>query len=138
MLRQIFSILILCVFFAGCTNSNPQGRLAVEGEVTLNGRPLAQGSISFDPSGTQGVKTQSGGEIKNGKYTIAAPQGLVAGEYTVRIRSMEEVSGSRKNTGNPIEDQPILKDIIPSEFGSQSVQKITVEKGKQNQFNFQM
>jgi hypothetical protein len=138
MLRQIFSILILCVFFAGCTNSNPQGRLAIEGEVTLKGQPLAQGSISFEPNGAQEVKTQSGGEIKDGKYTIAAPQGLVPGEYTVRIRSMEEVPDSRKNTGNPIEDQPILKDIIPPEFGSKSIQKITVEKGKQNQFDFKM
>jgi hypothetical protein len=129
---------IFSTIISGCMNNNPQGRLALEGEVTLKGLPLAQGNISFEPIGSQLERTQSGGEIVNGYYKIGAAQGLVSGEYSVQIRSMEEIPRTRKNTGNPIEDQPILKDIIPSEFGSQSVQKITVEKGKQNQFNFKM
>jgi hypothetical protein len=138
MLRQIFSILTLCVFVIGCTNNNPQGRLAIEGEVTLEGKPLAQGHISFDPSGSQPIKTQSGSLIKNGKYSIAAVDGLAEGEYTVSIRSMEEIPKTQENTGNEIEDAPEYKNIVPPEFGEKSTQKITVEKGKQNKFDFKM
>ncbi|MDR1494168.1 MAG: hypothetical protein LBT05_15815, partial [Planctomycetaceae bacterium] len=99
-------IIALLLGLIGCTNSNPQGRLLISGEATLNGQPLANGNISFEPSGSQSVKTQSGGQIKNGKYSIAAADGLVEGEYVASIRSMEEIPGTQKNTGNPLADQP--------------------------------
>jgi hypothetical protein len=137
-MKHLF-IITLLICLVGCTNSNPQGRVALEGDVTLNGQPLTQGNISFEPSGTQSERTQSGGLIKNGKYRIAAADGLVEGEYTVSIHAMEEIPETRKgNSTNPMDNQVEYRNIIPPEFGEKTTQKITVEKGKQNKFDFKM
>jgi hypothetical protein len=133
MKRLIFTILML-LFFAGCTNSNPQGRLPISGEVTFNGQPLESGSISFDPIGSQTERLQSGGQIVNGKYEIAAPQGLVPGEYQVRITSMIIDPNAPKDPVEP----PKMISVVPPEFGSKTTQKVTVEKEKENRFDFKM
>jgi hypothetical protein len=126
---------LLCV--AGCGRANPQGRLKLEGEVTLNGKPVTNGSIQFEPSGTQTERTQSGGVITEGKYRIDAAHGLVAGEYKVRISVMEEVPGSRVDDPDPMKAKVEYKDVTPPEYGSASKQVITVSEG-QTRFDFHM
>lgn len=132
------SLLILFFLVCGCTGSNPQGRLKIEGDVSLGGKPLPSGSIEFAPTGSQSEKTQSGGEIKDGKYSIAAPQGLVPGEYLVRITCMEEVPGSRVDDPDPMKAKVEYRNVVPPEYGANSTQKVTVEKGKENKFDFNM
>ncbi|MDR0704425.1 MAG: carboxypeptidase-like regulatory domain-containing protein [Planctomycetaceae bacterium] len=134
-MKHLFPIILILLFLAGCTN-NPQGRLPITGEVTLNGQPLENGSISFDPIGSQTERLQSGGQIVNGKYEIAAPQGLVPGEYQVRITSMivDPKAPPPKDSVEP----PKMINIVPPEFGSKTTQKVTVEKGKENRFDFKM
>ncbi|MDR1494120.1 MAG: hypothetical protein LBT05_15575 [Planctomycetaceae bacterium] len=135
-MKRLLSIVLILLFLAGCTNSNPQGRLPISGEITLNGQPLESGSISFDPIGSQTERLQSGGQIVNGKYEIAAPQGLVPGEYQARITSMiiDPKSPPPKDTVEP----PKMISVVPPEFGSKTTQKIIVEKGKENRFDFKM
>jgi len=133
-MRRLIPI-ILILFLAGCTNNNPQGRLPISGEVTLNDQPLEGGSISFDPIGSQTERVQSGGEIVNGKYEIAAPQGLLPGEYQVQITSMIiDPKAAPPKDGEP----PKMINIVPPQFGSKTTQKVTVEKGKENRFDFKM
>lgn len=131
-------MLLFAVAVCGCTNSNPQGRLKIEGEVSLGGQPVKSGSIEFEPAGSQTEKTQSGGSITDGKYSIPAEKGLVAGEYRVRISIMEEVAGSKKEGADPMSAGVQYKDLVPPEFGSSTKQKVTVEKGKANKFDFKM
>jgi hypothetical protein len=134
-MRRLFIIILMLLFFSGCTNSNPQGRLPIIGEVTLNGQPLESGSISFDPIGSQTERLQSGGQIINGKYEITAPQGLVPGEYQVRITSMIiDPNAPPKDSVEP----PKMISVVPPEFGSKTTQKVTVEKEKENRFDFKM
>ncbi|MDR1385396.1 MAG: hypothetical protein LBJ67_16345 [Planctomycetaceae bacterium] len=125
-------------FAMGCGNSNPQGRLKIEGNVTLKGKPVSNGSIQFEPSGTQTERTQSGGMITDGKYSVDAAHGLVAGEYKVRITVMEEVPGSRVDDPDPMKAKVEYKDVAPPAFGSASVQKATVTAGQNNKFDFDM
>ncbi|MDR0390576.1 MAG: hypothetical protein LBH59_01615 [Planctomycetaceae bacterium] len=121
----------------GCSDSNPLGRLKIEGEVTLDGKPV-NGNIEFEPTGNQQDKVQSGSLVVNGKYSISASKGLVEGEYIVRIVATEEVAGSRKIDPNTNEETAEYVDVIPPDYGAATKQKITVEKGKKNQFNFNM
>lgn len=140
MYRTTFLFSICCVLFVfcGCTNSNPQGRLEIVGDVSLGGQPVSSGSIEFEPSGSQSERTQSGAIITDGKYTIPAEKGLVAGEYRVRISVMEEVAGSKKENADPMLASAQYVDLAPPDFGSQTKQKVTVEKGKENKFDFKM
>jgi hypothetical protein len=134
----IFLTAFMFVFVLGCGNSNSQGRLKIGGNVTLNGKPVSNGSIQFEPSGSQTERTQSGGTITDGKYSVDAAHGLVPGEYKVRISVMEEVSGSRVDDPDPMKAKVEYKDVTPPPFGSASTQKVTVTAGQENKFDFNM
>lgn len=128
---------VVVMFLVGC-GEDLKGRKAVSGKVTLSGAPLTQGEIRFEPAGTQKYKTQSGGKIVNGVYSIAANFGLVPGVYAVTITSMEEVPGSRVEGKDPMDLKVEYRDIVPPKFGSASEQKVTVtDTGKQT-FDFVM
>lgn len=64
----------------GCGKST--GRLAVSGEVTLDGQAIESGSILFQPKG-EGPKV--GARIKEGKYRFDTSDGPLSGEYKVEI-----------------------------------------------------
>jgi hypothetical protein len=139
MIKQLFVLSIgVLIFAAGCWSSNPQNRQKIEGEITLGGKPIASGNIEFEPIGDQTERTQSGAVISNGRYSIPAPKGLVAGEYKVRISVMEEVPGSRVNDPDPMKSTVEYRNLAPPEFSDQTTQKVTVEIGKKNKFDFNM
>lgn len=64
---------LLVLVSAGCGKSNPLGRQAVTGTISLNGQPLEHGTIEFSP---QGEGTASGAVIENGSFSIPADKGL--------------------------------------------------------------
>ncbi|MDR2170911.1 MAG: hypothetical protein LBP59_12280 [Planctomycetaceae bacterium] len=131
-------IIVTIIFsVSACSPSNPLGRQKIEGDVTLAGKPV-NGSIEFEPIGNQKERTQSGGLIVNGKYSIPAPKGLVPGEYSARIVASEETPGTRKPDTNGSGEFAEYHDIVPPDFGSATKQKVTVEKGKNNKFDFNM
>ena len=55
--------------------------------MTLDGEPLAEGTITFmaAPGSAAGVATGGGSTISNGSYSISQDQGLVPGTYNVAI-----------------------------------------------------
>ncbi|MDR1478772.1 MAG: hypothetical protein LBJ00_07500 [Planctomycetaceae bacterium] len=103
----------------------------------MAGKPV-NGSIEFEPVGNQKERLQSGGLIVDGKYHIPANKGLVPGEYSVRIVASEEISGTRKLDQDGISETAEYRDIVPPQYGSETKQKITVEKEKNNKFDFNM
>ena len=67
----------LCLLLlAGCRSQSD--RSSLEGTVTLNGQPLAEGSIALRPlPGTRGPT--AGGKITNGTFAIVSGTGNVRG-----------------------------------------------------------
>ena len=65
------------VYLAGC---NTESTATVNGNVTLNGQPLADGTISFSAVDTQGGS--GGGDIVGGKYEV---KDLKLGKYQVHV-----------------------------------------------------
>jgi hypothetical protein len=59
-------------------------RQAVSGKVTLDGAPLARGTIQFTP--TTDLPTPAMVSINAGSYSIPEAQGLVPGTYKVSIQ----------------------------------------------------
>ena len=75
---------LLCAF-VGCSND---GKTQLQGEVTYGGEPLALGTITFTPV-NDGFRTLQ--TIKDGKFDIAAKNGVVPGQYNVAIEGYEEM-----------------------------------------------
>ena len=70
------------VLLLGCSDG-AGGRQKITGAISWDGEPLEGGWIHFRPIGEG---PSSAGEIKNGKFKIAAAKGLLAGTYKVAIR----------------------------------------------------
>jgi hypothetical protein len=100
--------------------------LDVEGTVTLDGKPLAEGDISFIPlDKTQGGE---GGKIKDGKYRMNAKPGT----NRVEIRAVREVPGkkmpSAAGPGAPAE--AVMEQAVGPDYNEKSKLQAEVEAGK--------
>ena len=98
MLATFLSALIM----TGCSSN---GRNAVSGDVTLDGKPMKDGSISFRPAPGNDSNT-AGGTISNGKFYLPANHGLKPGKYMVTIQAVQLTGRKIKDpeTGNLISE----------------------------------
>ncbi len=76
---RMIILLIITLFMVGCGSN----RFPVAGEVTFDGKPVEQGTISLEPIDRQGPTT--GGKITNGKYRLEGDAAPLPGKKTVRI-----------------------------------------------------
>jgi hypothetical protein len=138
-MKYLFFVLLSLSILAGCNSNNPQGRVSVRGEVTLDGKPLTQGDILFSslPGTTPMVST--GSQIKNGTFSLSAEHGLIPDQvYSVQFRSVEEVPGTRKETSNPMETTVETRNLIPAKYGVDSKETVTATKKSPNVFRFEL
>ena len=134
-----------CVVICGCGGStdNPLGRQAVSGKVTLDGVPLSQGSISFEPQSASAAEAavNAGTVVENGQYEIPAHQGLLPGTYKVSISASQQ-SGSTST--NPIEamnqasQQQAATELVPEKYNVNSELSIEVKDDGPGQFDFEL
>lgn len=123
--------LLMGIAFSGCGQQDPLGRQAISGEVTLDGKPLEQGSITFLPEGKK--DTSGGAAIAAGKYTIAREQGLAPGKYKVMI-SASKGGGA---AGNEAPGMPMpVAELIPEEYNAKSDKIVDVTEKGPNTFKF--
>ncbi len=130
--HALASVLLLSLAFAGCGEVDPLNRQAVSGKVNFDGQPLKSATIQFHPATSSGI--MSGAPITDGAYSIGREQGLPPGEYTVQIYA----AGGEMVT---IEEAPgemtrAPKELIPARFNVKSEQKVTIEAGGSNSFDY--
>ncbi len=119
---------LLLVALLGCGSGD--GRLAVDGLITLDGKPLSGGVISFRP--VQADKaTTAGSGIEEGRYQIPADGGLLPGEYKVVIQAFEE-------TGRMVNDPQFgqAPETVPVKFNESETLRATVTADGPNRFDF--
>jgi len=123
-------MLTIVLLLAGCSSN---GRVAVSGTVSLDGKPLESGTISFRPaSGKSG--SSSGGQIRQGRFQLAAQQGLVPGKYLVTVRAFQSTGRTIKD-GQSGQIVPEQAEVKYSEAGKLEV---TVSTGEENHFDFRL
>lgn len=126
----------LAVLFAaaGCGSEvNTDGRLAINGNITLDGAPVQSGSIRFEPEGGQ---TASGATIAEGKYEIPADKGLKPGKYRVFINATEPDAEQRSAEDLMNNPGPPKKELIPAKYNKKSDVTVEVTEAGPNQFDF--
>jgi predicted small lipoprotein YifL len=114
---------------AGCGKSGPV-RFPVTGEVTFEGQPVTEGTVSFVSKETG---TASAAALDaSGRFEI--PDGLPAGRYVVAVAPPppEEVGGA------PAADPPREYPNIPQKYRSDTTSDLTADvgDGAQEPFRF--
>jgi hypothetical protein len=137
----IFTFLLLPIVI-GCSNNNPQGRVAVRGEVTFDGKLLEQGNILFSSVAGTTPMVATGSPIKNGKFSLPAEKGLIPNQtYSVQFRSVEEIPGTQKETADKRSGMPMgiqTRSILPRRYGVESKETVTATKKSPNVFQFDL
>ncbi|MBX6313500.1 MAG: hypothetical protein IRY99_11375 [Isosphaeraceae bacterium] len=136
MLPGVLLALVAVMALEGCGGGDELPRQEVSGTVTLNGQPLEDGSIQFQPAGTgQGAAVSGGSMITNGRYRIRRDQGLVPGTYKVMIFSHGETSGDASEPGAQTGPPP---ELIPAQYNAATTLTAEVTTDKPNVFNFDL
>jgi len=129
------------VLLAGCGGGGdglPRER--VSGTVTLDGKPLASGSIEFVPGGAGDAGTpalSAGATIEDGAYDIPRESGLTPGKYTVSITSAAGGGAAAANEA-PGPAPKAAKEAIPEKYNKESTLAAEVKAGGGNTFNFDL
>jgi hypothetical protein len=134
--RTAWLSLVLLTGCGGSTDNLP--RQAVSGTVTLDGKPLERGTISFQPD--SGLPTAAAVAITAGSYSMARAQGLVPGAYKVLISStppaqvtIDPATGMPPPPGKPT---PPPKELLAAKYNASSTLSAEVKEGTANRFDF--
>ena len=132
-LRPLALFALCAGLTAGCSDGVPKlNKTNVSGKVTLNGKPIDQGVITFSLGG----EPPSTIDIRNGQYAGQA----AVGSNKVTISSKRPTAGK---TGNPdmerrmkAQGQTPEEEIVPAAYNKDSKEMRVVEQGGANQFDF--
>jgi hypothetical protein len=117
-----FAAPLALLALVGCADPAPPvdtlPRKAISGTVTLDGQPLPEGSIQFDPVERALGTTVATGGIKDGKYSIERKLGPVPGKYKVSISSIPAIKiGPNEEPGPRPKQDP---EKIPAQYNTKS------------------
>lgn len=136
--RPLLGLLCVCALvagLAGCTGGGPK-RYAASGEVKWRGQPLDHGAITFLPEDPS-LGASGGGMIKDGRYSVPARDGLLAGRYKVMITSADP-SKAPDPDALPGPAGPLPKDRVKPKYNAQTVLTAEVTAEGPNVFNFEV
>ena len=124
----------LVLLWVGC--GEPSDRKSLEGTVTLDGVPLAEGHVKFVPQrGTKGPI--AGGKIIAGNFSISPEGGTFTGTFRVEITATRKTGKQVKDhrTGEMIDG---IQQFLPPQYNRQSKLTATVTESGPNQYEFNM
>lgn len=127
LIRGALALLLACGCGCGCGSGDGLPRQRVSGSVTLDGKPLESGSITFDPEDPGRANAVSGfAMIRGGSYAIAAAAGLTPGQYRVSIVSTGgEAAPATEAPGAP--PRKVAEGLVPAKYNTHSSLKAEVK-----------
>jgi hypothetical protein len=123
--RRLFQLtpVLLAIWCGGCSGGNTGGA-AVSGSVTLDGAPIEDGTISFQPDG-EGAP--AGGKITKGQYSV---KGVSTGRNRVHV----EVPGPKRTAAEARAERgkaPATSVQNPTVGAQGNDQTVDIEPGEQ-------
>ena len=120
------TLVVSCGAILGCGDGRPDVA-AVSGRVTIDGKPLTKGAISFIPAKGR----QAGGAIESdGRYELTCFEkgdGAILGEYKVAINGVEYLS------------ETLLKWHAPKKYSNVATSGLTATiDGPRDDLNFEL
>ncbi len=123
-------VVSLCVI--GCSGGEPYQPMT--GAVTVDGKPLEKGVITFYP---EGPGTTVGGEILEGHFSLAQENGATPGKYRVEIVAYKN-SGKSEFDIDTNSQVPIEIQYLPVKYNVKSQLKADVVEGEPNEYDFKL
>jgi hypothetical protein len=127
---QLFAIALAA--FVGCSDG-PQ-RIPVKGTVSLDGQPLATGSLLMTPLSKGPV---AGCDIKDGSFVMPSERGPGPGVYRVEITAYRP-SGKKVYDSDFNVSTEALEAIVPAQYNTASELTATVSAETENEFTFDL
>jgi hypothetical protein len=124
------AIALMCSL-AGCNSEKLPGLGTVTGTVTMDGKPVPDAMISFEPT-TPGMSAALGKTEANGNYELyysRGHKGAPLGENIVKITTFGE-------TGDE-DNRQVRKETVPTKYNVKSELKADVKRGS-NKFDFDL
>ena len=124
---------VIVFFMIGCSGDGLK-RVKVKGKVTAKGQPVDHATVVFVPAGTTKGLGGLGGSDDQGNFSVSGAtdarktvEGLVPGDYTVRVTRMVTHDGKPLPPDAPEADNPGCKETVPLKYSSpNSGIKVTV------------
>ena len=123
-LRTHPAVVLAALLVAGCADGPPYGD--VRGEVTLDGRPLAEGVVRFIP--VDGKSPTASALITDGTFRERVPVGTHRVEISAP-RLPRGVSSSRQIKLGTIDENVALQELIPERYNLHSKLTTEVQRG---------
>jgi hypothetical protein len=129
--------LLLLAGATGCGGpADNLNRQAFSGTVTLDGKPLAEGTIHFVPSSPEAT-TEVSEEIKGGKYSFSKVNGPVPGPYKVQISAPEPQPFQPPPGKTPGEFViPVAKQNVPEKYNLKTILTTTIKPDQSGAIDF--
>lgn len=134
---------LLLMLTPGC-GSGPK-MVPVSGTVTLDGQPLANALVGFEPIPPPGGETydssvnSSGKTNDKGEYTLSNfkdQPGAIVGKHRVRINCMPPVVGTGDERRSEAAPPPM--DKVPPKYNQQTTLEFDVPPGGTKEANFKL
>ncbi len=134
--------LLLAGVSLGCGGSGSYGLAPVSGVVTLDGAPVAQAEVVFQPVGgednpTPGPSSMSRADAE-GRYqltTIRNEPGAVVGKHRIVITTPRPPQAGDSDSGFTA---PVHKEVIPARYNNDTQLTFEVPAGGTNEANFEL
>jgi hypothetical protein len=136
-------LLVGCALVLALGCDSKQKLAPVSGKVTLDGKPLANVMVSFQPVAKEGETVAGVGSTgktdENGEFTLTAAngqKGAMVGKHRVVVSKVEEQVGTGDE--RPPRGGWPQKDKIPAKYNSESKETFDVTSGGTTTANFQL
>jgi len=126
-LKAIQGAMLVAIAVSGCSTDR---RVGADGDVMIDGQPVVEGAIHFEPTGNL-VANTSGAKIIKGHYEIQPSHGLQPGEYRVTVQVYLP-------TGRKIQDPQfgLVDELTPAQLLENGKLTTTIKPGDTNHLNF--
>lgn len=131
-----FASSLAALFVAGCGGKEGPPREPISGVVTLDGRPLEKGLITFTPEA--GGDLVVSGLVVDGAFALPRAEGPGLGPHRVDVWSKKATGRTLKDRNDP--DNPVAETVeqIPARYNVRSELKADVLPGGDNRFTYDL
>jgi hypothetical protein len=135
-MRTLLGLLIVAAAMGCSSGPAPPARGKLSGKVTLDGKPVPSGRISFialDPSGANAAAS-----ITNGEYSLAEGEGPAKGKYRVQFSVPSATKRRIPNDDVPgqfIEESP---ETLPPRYHRDSAITLDYDPANPQPFNYEL